>query len=528
MAYTPDATDVTQPTADKFVESAAAEFRAIKARLASFFIGSGANTGPAVRQTALSGVQDANGDPAFLAIGTGLAVNLVAAAEPLVLTYADGSNATGDSNIGESLSADVASIVAGLAPSNLNYITKLANSVWGSTLSPLQYGKAFDKTAQMLCRWPGANNAVATTEDFGNVVTFGGVAKLSTATQILGLNTLLLTGAAGVQATIPMTSLGAGSWEIFSSFRSTSLAAVQTLIAAVNAAGFGVQLTVTAAGLLNLYLSSNGTANDLANPAVGTAVIAINTTYFYRITFDAVAGTYRVYLSNNGAAETQDINVASTAKICSLTTLSIGATLAGANGVVGNIGFTGFRKFASFTLAQGTGPIVAPTFTDVRQDFFNIPLMKMYQVTAASAIAGTNPTLTKIDKLYLGEATTAAAAVSSVANYAYKGMYDSGWTATIPSAVQTKSHNIGVVPEVAGFIIENTTTDSGYLVGTRLKNPTVQNAGYDAGSPAVTRIAVFIQPGSTNPFVLAVTPAGTQAALILTSWKWKLTASRGW
>jgi hypothetical protein len=445
MAYTPDPTDVSQPTSDVKASTAAAEFRAIKDYIKTLVVGA-ITAGPGTRQTALIGSQDANGDPNFLAAGTGLALNLSALSAPLVLSYAAGSFAAGDLNYNEALGADANNVVTGLAPSNLNYITKIFNGAWDKTLAPWQYGKVFDKTAQLLVRWPGINNATSTTEDFGNTLTFAGNAKLSTATQILGLNTVALDGT-GDYVSCPMTSLGDTSWEVFGSFRTASLAATQTVINLGQAAAYrGLMLRLTAAGLFNLFISSNATGDDIVPGTAGTTVVAINTTYFYRITYDSVAGTYRLYLSNNGAAEIQDITVTSALKICNTPLMYIGEQIGAALAFNGNIGFTGIRRFASFTSAQAAGPAVAPTFEAVKSDFFNTSQMKMYQITAESTVAGVNPTMVAVNKLYLGEAITGVAAVTTAVSYGFKNRYDSGWFNILASNTYPKAHNLGVIP----------------------------------------------------------------------------------
>lgn len=421
MSYTPDATDVSQPTSDVKASTAAAEFRAIKEYIRTLVVGA-INAGPGTRQVALIGSQDANGDPNFLSAGTGLALNLAATAAPLCLTYAGGSDANGDVNYSEQISADVASVVSALPPSNLSYITKLLGGAWGSTLAPCQYGKVFDKAAQILVRWPGDNNAIATTEDFGNTCTFLGNAKLSTAVQILGQNTLACDGTSdGV--TLPFTGAGADSWELFFSFRTGTFAAAQAAVKLTNAGGLGALCLLDTAGRISYYLSSDGTSWNVAAGTVG-AVLAINTTYYCRLSYDAVSDTYRSFISNDGGAESLDFSTVSINALCPVTLFCIGCTEGAGASFNGNLGAVGFRRFVSFTSAQAVGPTVAPTFASVAAPFFNTLQMKMYDVTAASTVAGTNPELTAVNKLYLGEAITSGAAVTSVVNYAYKARYD--------------------------------------------------------------------------------------------------------
>lgn len=518
MAYVPDPTDITQPIGSVKAGTADEEFRALKGYIQGLVLGA-VSSGPSARQTALIGHQDASGDPDFLRAGTGLALDLVALDAPLALSYAAGSVAAGDLNYNEAIGADATDVVAGLQPGNLSYITKIFNGAWGKTLAPCQYGKVFDKTAQFLVRWPGINAAVSTTEDFGNALTFFGNAKLSTATQILGLNTVELDGT-GDYVTVPFTSVGAGSWELFGSFRTTSLAAGKAIVnAGPGVADFGILIRIETTGLLSLYMSSNGTSYDIANNVPGTTVIAINTTYFYRLVFDALAGTYRVYLSNNGAAEVQQLSVASTARVCAVSAMTLGATMAGGVSFIGFLGFTGFRRFASFTSAQATGPTVAPTFADVKTDFFSIPQMKMYEVTAASTVAGTNPVMTAVNKVYLGEVTTGVASVTGVANYAYKGRYDSGLFAVVVNTPYAKIHNLGIVPKTVKAFV----TDATGFTNERPVTPFVviggNNMGVYAGPFSSTSMSY-----TTASFAVSLSSTGSAQT---TGW-FRYIAERGW
>lgn len=531
MAYVPDPTDASMPIGSTKAGTADEEFRALKAYLQGLVLGA-VSQGPVTRQTALSGSVDVNGDPNFLSAGVGLSLNLSALNAPLNLTYANGSGAAGDLNLSEAVGADAIGVVAGLAPSNRNYITKLFNGAWGSTLAPCQYGRVFDRQAQLLFRWPGANNAVASTEDFGNAMVFSGNAKLSTAVQILGLNTLALDGT-GDFVNLAFSGVGSGSWELFGSFRTASLAVAQVLFAATNAAGFGVSIVVATTGKLQLTASSDGATANIANAVNGATTVAINTTYYYRVVFDQVAGTYRVYLSNNGAAEVQDISVASPALLSAMSVLTIGANSIGTFGFNGNIGFTGFRRYASFTSAQAAGPVAAPTFADVATDFFNIQQMKMYQITAESTVAGTNPTMAAITKLHLGEAVTGGAAVASVVNYAFRGEVDSAFVTPLPAAlgVGSKAHNIGVVPQSYDLILENITTEAGYAPGSRVNGASLYTAdgtGRVTLGLAVSKYNILFICGSTAPLALESLTTGIGGNLTAANWKYKFVAKRGW
>jgi hypothetical protein len=530
MAYTPDPTDITQPIGSVKAGTADEEFRALKAYIQGLVLGA-VSQGPTVRQTALAGKQDANGDAAFLVAGTGLAINLLGLDQPLSLTYAAGSGAAGDINYSEAFGADTNDIVTGLAPSNLTYITKIFNGAWGKSLGPPSYDRVYDKTKQMLFRWPGINNAVTSTEDFGNAMTFAGNAKLSTGTQILGLNTLALDGT-GDYVDAPVPNLGSGAWEFFGSFRTASLAAAQNVFSLGNAAGFGLLLRIQTTGKLAMFVSSNGTSFNVANATAGTATLVINTTYYFRFAFDPVAGTYRFYLSDNGAAETLDLSVAS-ALITTASALSfrIGASaVGGSEAFNGNIGYLGFRKWVSSTTATAVGPTVAPTFADVALDWFSTSQMKMYQITAASVVSGTNPTMVAVNKIYLGEITTGAATVTSAVSYAFKGAYESSFTATLPlNVLASKTSNIGVADQNAKVVMECILADAGFVVGERVyfstDNPGA--SGNFSGS-LITTTKNTVSFFKANLYYASDHGSNTASTLTVASWKYKLIANRSW
>jgi hypothetical protein len=173
-------------------------------------------------------------------------------------------------------------------------------------------------------------------------------------------------------------------------------------------------------------------------------------------------------LSNNGAVESQEISVSSTARICAITRVRLGANESAANGFNGWLDAFRFIRAATVTSTE-TPSANAPTIIDYPIHFFSIPEMKMYEATAASASAGSNPTFTQRNRLFIGELDTGAATVSAVRNYALRGQYRS-IQSSMPAqnTVGTYSHNIGA-PCRAKFSVKVTTSfgigTGDYLVG---------------------------------------------------------------
>jgi hypothetical protein len=90
----------------------------------------------------------------------------------------------------------------------------------------------------------------------------------------------------------------------------------------------------------------------------------------------------------------------------------------------------------------------------------------MYGPTAASASAGTNPTLTAKNLVYHGEQDTSGAAVTATRNYAYQGKYISADTAIPGNGTRTSfSGNIGSRLMTAKLELRNYITEGGFSPG---------------------------------------------------------------
>lgn len=430
---------------------------------------------PHVRQTQLYGAVDSSGYNNTLSAGAALNFNVAAATTNAVFTYSQGL-----ANRISALAAD-ASNQGSLAASNTNYIyndyATASTVTWASGLVPPQYGYAFDKTQNAILNFEGTNGATTTTDDFGNTWTLT-TDTISTGQFKFGASSLLCT-AAGYCRNTTITSFGSGSWELSLWFRHTTVGATQYLVAAWSGSGVGLTLRVSNLDKLTLALSSDGTTNNILAATSGATNIAISTWHRARVVFDALAGTYRAYLSINGAAETQEVTVSSTARLCAFTDFRIGNDTGGATGMIGNIDAFSLWRAATST-ATATPSASAPTITDQKVHWFDIPSMTMREVTAASASAGTNPTFTSRNRVFVGEQDTNGSTVTATRNYALRGQYTSALIAMPGVSTATSvNHNIGtnlvksrvrLVNQIAeagfspGDIVENWGTYNGTLV----------------------------------------------------------------
>lgn len=493
-----------------------------------------------VRQTQRLGPVDSSGYNATLSAGSGLNFNVDASPTAVVLDFAAGSV-----DYTATITAD-ASNQGSLAASNTNFIhatyVSPTSVTWSNCLIPPQYGYAFDRSCNFLCRWPGADAATSTTEDFGHTLTFSGNAQVDTGITIRGSQTVLLDGT-GDYVTIPstLTRLGqdGGSWEIEFDFRSASLpggGASQQILHMYNGSGYGVHLDLYNNGAgstyLRLSLSSTGSSWDIASASAGakTTGWATGTDYTGRLAFDALAGTYKLYLSIAGAAESADISVSSTSRVCAVTGGRIGADNTGTFFWNGSIGTFAIRPCVSRT-STGTPSATAPVITDYPVHFFSIPAMTMYEVTAASASAGTNPTLTARNRVFVGEADTNGSGVTATRNYALRGYYESVADTTVAtSSAYSKSHNIGSKPRIKKAVAVCITTDNGYVPGDEFEINTPDNNGIgtNGSTVSVDRNTIRLSTGNSNPFVACPRAGGNMFGPTLSSWRIKFIAQRGW
>lgn len=188
------------------------------------------------------------------------------------------------------------------------------------------------------------------------------------------------------------------------------------------------------------------------------------------------------------------------------------------------VGVDGVLTGGKTTLApiyqeSGTPATTSGQFT------FNYGEMKGY--------LGNGSTAPAVYLVMMGEAVTSGGNVTAVTAYAYNGRYESGYTATLPAAgtAVSKNHNIGAVPGLFNFIIENTTTDSGYAVGDQLSMGSFYTDNSSLNIvPALTagRLAMSIIGSSTNPWKALNKSNGSNTTLTLANWKYKLIADRGW
>lgn len=444
-ALTGDPSAPTQPRGDSSTKMANTEF-----------VQQSKQSAP-VRQTAMSGMADANGRANFISAGAGLACNLSATANALTLAFAGGFGTVGAIDYIERITADTAGYWSNLPANNLSFLSITRTSVGtlsaGSTLAPVQYGYSYNQAAHALLHFDGAAGSTVFLDDFGNTWAAQGGAKLQSNWSKFGGSAL---GGAGANNALDGTndfisctsikSVGDGKWLARGWYRFSGINRAHSIINFGKTSGtttnIGMHLVIDSAdNKLSFNASSNGISWDIAAAAKGTTAFTTGIDYFIEATFDGFA--YRVYV--NGV---QEVSIASPLKICAFDRLNVGSPTQETTGrLYGYIDEFEFQPYcdhpngSAYSVPTAAKSISTPGYAS---DWFDLSTYTMKSPSVASAAAGSNPTFTTINKLYVGEAITGAAGVSNVISYAYLGKYDSGLFAVAANTPYAKSHNLGV------------------------------------------------------------------------------------
>ena len=506
------------------------------------------NTKVARRQTVLTGPRDSNGLSTMVEQGAGASINLKATAAAVILAFAAGFGAQGNQDYIEGISADVNSYWSGL-PNNTNYlaITRDAPNALTAftTLVPPQYSTVFDRTQNSLLHFDGNDASTTILDDFGNTWAVAGNAQLDTAQAKFGTSSLLLDGTGDYAQSTSFKSLGQDSWELSVWFRINALPGVGVNAAIIDVrsgpnpttvVSTQIQLNNTAGTIkLSFYASSNGTAHDIANAVLGTNTVwALNQWNRVRIVFDALLQNYRVYLSLNAAAETQDISVASGLRVCACNdiTLGIGTDLAAApfNGWLdefrliraASVTATETPKASAFTVNE-TGQLI---------HWFSIPEMKMYEITSASAAAGTNPGMTARTRIFVGEADVSGGAAGIPRSYAYNGRFvsASATVSGIGGTIQVKQHAIGVRPDIFYALLTCITSDLGYFPGEVVlpNDRSITNAPSNVGVTMNSVRNGVTMTVATSGVLVTRKDTFANAGINGPSWVYQIICDRGW
>lgn len=543
MAYVPNPDDASQPVESVVAETCAAEFRALKAKVNTLTAGAASNISQ-VRNTVLSAYLDANGAPALLAAGVGLAASLQAALATAYFSFADGFGAIGSKDNIELVSVDSAAYWPVLFPFNTNFLSVqrtgagLLNAA--VTLAPPQYSPVYDRAKQFVLQFGGAVGSTVFLDDFGNTWAAQGAAKVETNYFKFGTGALggggatnALDGATDWLRSLSFTTLGADGWSIRGWCKPLNAlpgAGNRTVIfnAGLVANGLGVQLGIyNNAGTIRFFysLSGDGATNSIVADAIGTTTPALGTEYFLELTYDALAGTYRLYV--NGA---QEQSTASAVKISGIDAFGIGARV---NATLFFQGYVDKPELLPYCQHPNGTAYVVPAVTPniltagYASEWFDTNMYLLKIPSAVSAVAGTPPTFTSLQKIPLGEMDTSGAAVTATRVYAYRRKYTSALTA-IP-AVGTRTafnHNIGTtLAKPPAFTLTNFIADIGFTPGMKATGFQQGAAGFMSGPGAAqeSRNVGSITTGSSASLCAINRATGVASTITPANWKMQYT-----
>lgn len=501
-------------------------------------------------QCALNGSIDSAGAANFLTTGAGLRPGLTATGVPLLLAFGAGYDAGGNIDFTSLLSADVADILGVNLPlSNTSYIfaDRVSTSAvtWGSTLAPPQASDVYDRAKQSVLQFAGAAGSTVFLDDFGNTWAAQGNAKVQTDQFKFGTGGLggagasnALNGTTDYVRSSSFVSLGTGGWTMRAWVRPTALPAPAAAVGIINegnATGFGARLDIfNNAGTIKFStsLSANGTTHDLALAVQGTTTPVINTWYFVELTYDVLAGTYRLYV--NG---TQEATVVTSGKICAVTSASVGAV----SGAAGSFltGYIDKPEILPYCAHPGGTAYAVPTgapsitATGYASEWYSLQQRKLFGVSGASGVAGTNPTFTAKTRTYVGECDTSGAAVTAARSYAYRGRYTSAEVSFVSVGGAIFNHNMGVKPLRTRAVLISKNTDAGYggLNGDEYHEitGTTAGAGIANGLTTVNRknsSTVAVSGGTV--YMISPAAGATGGINLYTNFLMKFSADRGW
>lgn len=144
---------------------------------------------------------------------------------------------------------------------------------------------------------------------------------------------------------------------------------------------------------------------------------------------------------------------------------------------------------------------------------------------------GNGATATQVYRVFVGEVAVSGGVVSAIIWYGLQGKYDSGYTNTFPSAgtPTTRSSNLGIIPNQANLDIKCIVANAAYLVGDVIIPYT------EAGSGSYVPLNVIrgnntlsFTTGAVTAILAPAKTTGGNTILTLTSWAYRLTATRGW
>lgn len=158
-----------------------------------------------------------------------------------------------------------------------------------------------------------------------------------------------------------------------------------------------------------------------------------------------------------------------------------------------------------------------------------------YNIQEAKGKLGNGSTASQIYRVFVGEVTVAGGVVTAIVWYALNGIYDSGWTSTLPTVSTriSKNNNLGYSDNyISNLSVQCLAVEAGYSIGDIfLGNPTEAISSATVPSQQAIVISKNISSyisGTTNTYEISHKSTGVLTNITASNWAYKITAQRGW
>lgn len=178
---------------------------------------------------------------------------------------------------------------------------------------------------------------------------------------------------------------------------------------------------------------------------------------------------------------------------------------------------TGVTTVAPVYQPGGTPAVTSGLFT------FNYGEMRGYLGNGSTAPQGY--------RVYVGEGTGNGTNVASIVAYALNGIYDSGYTATLPgnASLTSKNHNLGTPNGIARMWFKCGTAELGLAVGDEFYNVAANETNVMPFQYVLSRLSVSVRASANAlPWRILNQTTGSGANLTLANHSYKFIVMRGW
>lgn len=150
-----------------------------------------------------------------------------------------------------------------------------------------------------------------------------------------------------------------------------------------------------------------------------------------------------------------------------------------------------------------------------------------YRIDEAVMYVGNGISAVPVRRVFIGQATANASAITSVITYGLNGAYESPLTAINVNSYTNFAHNLGLKPRMARTTLVCDSTNAGWGAGDEVHHAGTGTSASQTLAPGITGIntcgvaiaaAVIISSGAN----------GATTSVTTSSWRLRVNAERGW